>query len=49
MHHNGVFGGLIFLATRDWRARGGGTVASMPAAFDASAGQVGPARPEHWS
>jgi len=44
-----VFGGLIFLATRDWRARGGGTVASMPAAFDASAGQVGPARPEHWS
>jgi len=30
-----VVGGLAFLAARNWRARGGGTVASMPAAFDA--------------
>ena len=44
-----VFGGLIFLATRDWRARGGGTVASMLAAFDACAAQVGPALAGHWS
>jgi AcrR family transcriptional regulator len=44
-----VFGGLIFLATRDWRARGGGGVASMLAAFDACAEQVGPALAGHWS
>jgi hypothetical protein len=44
-----VFGGLILLATRDWRARGGGTVASMLAAFDACAEQVGPALAGHRS
>ena len=44
-----VFGGLTFLANRDWRARGGGSVASMLAAFDAFAEQVGPAVSGHWS
>jgi hypothetical protein len=44
-----VFGGLTFLATRDWRVRGGGTVASVLAAFDACAGQVGPAPAGHRS
>ena len=44
-----VVGGLTFLATRDRRARGGGTVASMPAAFAACAGQIGPALAGHWS
>ena len=32
-----VFGGLVSMATRDWSMRGGGTVASMLAAFDALA------------
>lgn len=45
----GVFGGLASLATKDWRARGGGSVASMLAAFDAYADQVGPALAGHWS
>jgi AcrR family transcriptional regulator len=44
-----VFGGLTFLANRDWRARGGGSVASMLAAFDAFADQVVPALADHWS
>jgi len=44
-----VVGGLTFLATRDRRARGGGTVASMPAAFDACAEPIGPALTGHWS
>jgi AcrR family transcriptional regulator len=43
-----VFGGLTFLANRDWRARGGG-VTSMLAAFDAFAGQLVPAVAGHWS
>lgn len=43
-----VFGGLASLATRDWRARGGGSVASMLAAFDACADQVAPALAGHW-
>jgi hypothetical protein len=42
-----VFGGLTFLAARNWRARGGGTVASMPAAFDGCAEQIGPALAGH--
>ena len=44
-----VVGGLTFLATRVRRARGGGTVASMPAAFDACAEQIGPALAGHLS
>ena len=44
-----VVGGPTFLATRDWRARGGGTVASLPAAFDACAEPIGPALTGHWS
>jgi len=44
-----VFGGLTFLANRDWRARGGGSVASMLAAFDAFAEQLVPALAGHWS
>ena len=43
-----VFGGLASLATKDWRARGGGSVASMLAAFDAYADQVTPALAGHW-
>jgi AcrR family transcriptional regulator len=43
-----VFGGLTFLANRDWRARGGGSVASMLAAFDAFAEQLVPAVAGHW-
>jgi AcrR family transcriptional regulator len=44
-----MFGGLTFLANRDWRARGGGSVASMLAAFDAFADQLVPALADHWS
>jgi hypothetical protein len=44
-----VFGGLTFLANRDWRARGGGGVTSMLAAFDAFADQLVPAVAGHWS
>jgi len=43
-----VFGALASLATKDWRARGGGSVASMLAAFDAYADQVAPAVAGHW-
>jgi AcrR family transcriptional regulator len=43
-----VFGGLVSLATKDWRAAGGGSVASMLAAFDAYADQVTPALAGHW-
>jgi AcrR family transcriptional regulator len=43
-----VFGGLVSLATKDWRGRGGGSVASMLAAFDAYADQVTPALAGHW-
>jgi AcrR family transcriptional regulator len=43
-----VFGGLVSLATKDWRARGGGSVASLLAAFDAYADQVSPALAGHW-
>jgi AcrR family transcriptional regulator len=43
-----VFGGLVSLATTDWRARGGGSVASLLAAFDAYADQVSPALAAHW-
>lgn len=43
-----VFGGLVSLATKDWRARGGGSVASLLTAFDAYAGQVSPALVGHW-
>jgi len=45
----GVFGALASLATKDWRACGGGSVASTLAAFDAYADQVGPALAGHWS
>ena len=44
-----VFGGMASLATKDWRARGGGSVASMLAAFDAYADQLAPALAGHWS
>jgi AcrR family transcriptional regulator len=44
-----MFGGLTFLANRDWRARGGGSVASMLDAFDAFADQLVPALADHWS
>ena len=43
-----VFGSLASMATKDWRAHGGGSVASMLAAFDACAEQVGPALAGHW-
>ena len=43
-----VFGALASLATKDWRGRGGGSVASMLAAFDAYADQVAPALTGHW-
>ena len=43
-----VFGGLVSLATKDWRARGGGSVAPLLAAFDAYADQVSPALAAHW-
>jgi AcrR family transcriptional regulator len=43
-----VFGGLVSLATKDWRGRGGGSVASLLAAFDAYADQVSPALAGHW-
>ena len=43
-----VFGSVASLATKDWRARGGGSVASMLAAFDAYAEQVTPALAGHW-
>lgn len=43
-----VFGSVASLATKDWRARGGGSVASMLSAFDAYAGEVTPALAGHW-
>jgi AcrR family transcriptional regulator len=43
-----VFGGLIFVATRDWRTRGTGSADEMMAAFDAYAAQLGPALAGHW-
>lgn len=43
-----VFGGLTFLANRDWRERGVGGVTSMLAAFDAFADQLVPAVAGHW-
>jgi AcrR family transcriptional regulator len=43
-----VFGGIVFLGTRDWRTEGSGSVAAMLAAFDAYADQVGPALAGHW-
>jgi hypothetical protein len=43
-----VFGGLASLAAKDWRASGGGSTASMLAAFDAYADQVAPALAGHW-
>jgi len=43
-----VFGGLVSLATKDWRARGGGSVDSLLAAFDAYADQVSPALAGQW-
>ena len=44
-----MFGGLTFLANRDWRDRGGGSVTLMLAAFDAFADQLVPALADHWS
>jgi AcrR family transcriptional regulator len=44
-----VFGGLIFVATRDWRTRGTGSADEMLAAFDAYVGQLGPALAGHWA
>ena len=43
-----VFGSLAFLANREWRTQGSGSVDAMLAAFDACAEQVGPALSGHW-
>ena len=43
-----VFGGLIFVATRDWRKQGSGSADAMLEAFDAYVEQVGPALAGHW-
>jgi AcrR family transcriptional regulator len=43
-----VFGGLTFLAKREWRTHGRGSVDSMLAAFDTYADQVRPALAGHW-
>jgi AcrR family transcriptional regulator len=44
-----VFGSLAFLANREWRTQGRGSVEAMLAAFDACADQVGPALAGHWT
>jgi AcrR family transcriptional regulator len=44
-----VFGSLVFLANREWRTQGSGSVDAMLAAFDACADQVGPALSGHWN
>jgi len=44
-----VFGSLLFLATREWRTEGRGSVDSMLATFDAFADQVRPALAGHWN
>ena len=43
-----VFGSIVFLATREWRTEGSGSADAMLAAFDACAGQLGPALAGHW-
>lgn len=43
-----VFGSLVSLANRDWKARGAGDVDAMLAAFDSYADQLGPALSGHW-
>jgi AcrR family transcriptional regulator len=43
-----VFGGLLFVATRDWRTRGRAGADAMLEAFDAYVQQVGPALAGHW-
>ena len=44
-----IFGGLVATATKQWRAKGRGTVDEMLAAFDACLEQVGPALAGHWT
>ena len=44
-----VFGSLAFLANREWRTQGSGSVDAMLAAFGAYADQVGPALSGHWN
>jgi AcrR family transcriptional regulator len=44
-----VFGGLIFVATRDWRKQGRCDADAMLAAFDAYVEQVRPALAGHWT
>lgn len=43
-----VFGGLLFVATRDWRKQGSVSAEAMLEAFDAYVDQVGPALSGHW-
>lgn len=43
-----VFGGLVFVATRDWRTKGTNSGEEMLAAFDTYAEQLGPALAGHW-
>lgn len=45
----GVFGMVVFLASKDWLERGDPTPAEMSAAFDAYAEQVRPAISGHWA
>ena len=44
-----AFGGLVFLAIRDWRTEGGGGVETMLTALQAYTAQLGPALAGHWS
>lgn len=44
-----VFGGLLFVATRDWRKQGRCSADAMLEAFDAYVQQVGPALAGHWT
>ena len=44
-----AFGGMVFLATRDWRTGGPHSAEAMLAALDAYAGQLGPALAGHWA
>lgn len=43
-----VFGGLLFVATRDWRKRGCRSAEAMLESFDAYIAQVGPALAGRW-
>jgi AcrR family transcriptional regulator len=44
-----TFGGLVFLATRDWRTSGPHDADAMLTALDGYAAQLGPALAGHWA